>query len=206
MRVSVKQVKRVAFALCLVPVAFAVARAFDDQFGANPIQAIERTSGLWALRLVIVAIAITPIRLLTGWRELAGARRTFGLAAFWYALFHMLAWSGLDLTFDLHDMWADLVKRPYITIGMAAFLMLATLAATSPRSMVRRLGGARWTALHRLVFAAALLGCIHYEMLVKGFQLPPFYYGAGVVALVAFRVVRAVRRRAAAAAQTRVVA
>ena len=132
MRLSPKQIKRIALALCFVPLALAVARVFDDQFGANPIQAIERTSGLWALRLVIVAIAITPLRVVTGWKELSAARRTFGLAAFWYALFHMLAWSGLDLTFDPHDIWADLVKRPYITIGMAAFLMLAALAATSP--------------------------------------------------------------------------
>jgi sulfoxide reductase heme-binding subunit YedZ len=194
-----KQMKRAAFALSLVPVAVGAYRAFlGDQFGANPVQGIEHFSGIWALRLLVLAIAITPLRLLTGWKELSAARRTFGLAAFWYAGLHMLSWAGLDLTFNPHDMWNDLLKRPYITIGMVAFVLLTALAATSPRSMVRRLGGARWQALHRLVFAAALLGCIHYEMVVKGFQLPPFYYGGIVVALVVWRIGRAVMRQRAA--------
>lgn len=194
-RLSVKHVKRIAFGLSLVPFGIGLYRLFlGDQFGANPIQAIEHFSGIWALRLLLVAIAITPLRVMTGWKEVAGARRTFGLAAFWYAGLHLLAWAGLDLAFDPHDMWMDLLKRPYITIGMVAFVMLLVLAATSPRSIVRRLGGPRWQALHRLVFAAALLGCIHYEMVVKGFQLPPFWYGGIVVALVAWRVGRAVMR------------
>jgi sulfoxide reductase heme-binding subunit YedZ len=198
-------VRRIVFVLCFVPAALMGADIALDRLGANPIQFLERLSGLWALRLLVIAMAVTPLRLLTGWNALAICRRTVGLAAFFYALVHLTLYAVVDQALVLPDIVADILKRPYITIGMVAFVILLALAATSPRSMVRRLGAIRWRNLHRLVYPAAILGCIHYEMVLKGFQVPPFYYGGILLVLFAIRLLMPQKRRPPQRAPVRVI-
>lgn len=199
------KLRRVVFFLCFVPVLLMISDIARDKLGANPIEALERLSGLWALRLLVVALAVTPLRLLTGWNALAICRRTLGLAAFFYSLLHLTIYAVIDQALVLPDIVADILKRPYITVGMVAFVILLALAATSPRAMVRRLGAMRWRGLHRLAYPAAILGCFHYEMVVKGFQIPPFVYGAILLLLFAARLLVPQRRPQQRRAPVRVI-
>ncbi|MGQ9368417.1 sulfite oxidase heme-binding subunit YedZ [Azospirillum sp. ST 5-10] len=180
--------KPLLFAAALVPMAWTVTAALTGGLGPEPVAEGVRQSGLWALRFLMLALAVTPLRLLTGWSELARFRRMIGLFAFFYAGLHVLAYVGVDQFFDWHAVWLDILKRPYITVGLAAFLVLAALAATSPVAVVRRLGGRRWRALHKGVFLAGAAGCLHYLMLVKGWQTSPFVYAGLLAALVAVRL------------------
>lgn len=158
--------------------------------GADPVKTIERTLGLWALKLIVMGLCITPLRRFAG-VNLLKYRRALGLLAFFYAILHFLAW----LVLDMGMMWAqalgDIVKRPYVTLGMAALLMLLPLAATSNDRSIRRLGPVRWRRLHRLVYPAALLGAIHFLWLVKAWPPQPMVYLAVVILLILLRVVPA---------------
>ncbi len=179
--------KPVVFALALVPLVWTVWLAWTGELGAEPILESVKQSGLWALRFLLIALALTPLRLFTGVAALARFRRMLGLFAFFYASVHLLTYVGLDQFFDWPAIGKEILKRPYITIGMGAFVILTALAATSTDGMVKRLGGKRWRALHRGVFLAGLAGCLHFLMLVKGWQSAPLVYGALCIGLLAFR-------------------
>lgn len=179
--------KPVVFTLALVPLFWTVWLGASGQLGAEPVLESVKQSGLWALRFLLVALAVTPLRVLTGVAALARFRRMIGLFAFFYATVHLSTYIGLDRFFDWPAIWKDIVKRPYITVGMGGFLILTALAATSTGGMVKRLGGTRWRALHKGVFAAGLAGCLHFFMLVKGWQTAPMVYGALCVGLLALR-------------------
>ncbi len=180
--------KPAIFALALLPLVWLAWLALSGGLGAEPIAEGVRQTGLWALRFLLLALAVTPLRRLTGLSGLARYRRMIGLFAFFYAMLHLSTYIGIDQFFDWHAVWKDIVKRPYITVGMGAFLILSVLAATSPTAMVRRLGGRRWRVLHKAVFAAGAAGCLHYIMLVKGWQTAPLVYAGILAILLAFRI------------------
>lgn len=172
----------------LVPLALLLADAFGDRLGANPIEAITHRTGDWTIRLLLTTLAVTPLRRLTGFNQLIRIRRTVGLLAFSYACLHFLTYIVLDQFFDWRAIGEDIAKRPYILAGFTSFLLLIPLAVTSTRAAIRRLGGQRWNALHRLIYVAGAGGVLHYLWLVKGDQLTPVYYGAVLVALLGARL------------------
>ena len=162
--------------LCLLPLAWIVTRTFTNDLGANPVEAIIRYLGDWALRFLLIALAVTPLRILTGWNIVGRLRRMLGLYAFAYVILHLTGYVVIDYFFDWATIWKDIVKRTYITVGMAALLMLLPLAITSTDGMVRRLGGAKWRKLHMLVYPAGIAGVIHYFLMIKaGYQQPLLY-------------------------------
>lgn len=179
--------KPVVFTVALVPLVWTVWLAYTGELGAEPVLESVKASGLWALRFLLIALALTPLRMLTGVAGLARFRRMLGLFAFFYACVHLSTYIGLDQFFDWPAIWKDIVKRPYITVGMGAFLILTALAATSTDGMVKRLGGKNWRTLHRGVFIAGLAGCLHFIMLVKGWQATPLIYALICIGLLAFR-------------------
>lgn len=174
-----------------LPVIWLFWLGFNGALGVDPTKAIEHQLGLWGLWLLIAGLSITPLQRYAGLR-LVKFRRAIGLLAFFYILTHLLVWLILDVQI-LSLIWADILKRPYITIGMAGFLLMVPLALTSNNWSLRRLGPVRWRRLHRLTYPVVLLGAVHYVMVVKGWQLEPFYYLSAVVALLALRL--PVRRR-----------
>jgi sulfoxide reductase heme-binding subunit YedZ len=190
-------VRRYAQALVVVlgltPLVWLAVDAWADRLGANPIEEITHRTGDWTLRLLLATLAVTPLRRITGWNWLIRFRRTIGLIAFGYVCVHFLIYVGLDQGFAFMYIGEDIAKRPYITVGFAAFVLLIPLAVTSTNGWVRRLGGKRWNALHRLVYVAAAFGVLHYLWLVKGDQLTPVYYAAVLVVLLALRM-RGVQR------------
>ena len=187
--------KPALFVLCLVPAAWVVWALYSDfvrvtsYLGANPINEAEHFTGKWTLRFLIVTLSITPLRRITGWNWLVRYRRMFGLFAFAYAALHLSMYIGVDMYGDFGDIVHDVVKHPYITIGMAAFILLIPLAITSTNAMVRRLGGARWRSLHRLVYVVAVLGVIHFWWAVKKDITEPLIYAAVLGGLFAARLI-----------------
>ncbi|BAI75438.1 sulfite oxidase subunit (plasmid) [Azospirillum sp. B510] len=179
--------KPIVFTLALVPLVWTLWLAYTGELGAEPVLESVKASGLWALRFLLIALALTPLRMLTGVAGLARFRRMLGLFAFFYAAIHLSTYVGLDQFFDWATIWKEIVKRPYITVGMGAFLILTALAATSTDGMVKRLGGRRWRALHKSVFVAGLAGCLHFVMLAKGWQTAPLVYALLCAGLLAFR-------------------
>ncbi|EET48140.1 protein-methionine-sulfoxide reductase heme-binding subunit MsrQ [Thalassobium sp. R2A62] len=163
--------------------------------GAEPINALEREYGEVALKLMVVGLVVTPLRKYTG-VNLLKFRRAIGVTAFFFVLAHFSVWAVLDIG-SLGRVWVDILKRPYVTIGMASFLMLIPLAITSNNTMVKRLGAASWRQLHKLTYPAALLGAIHYIWLVKGFQIEPLVYLAIILGLLAVRFKASQRLRTA---------
>ncbi|MDP6788357.1 MAG: protein-methionine-sulfoxide reductase heme-binding subunit MsrQ [Rhodospirillales bacterium] len=188
-------VKPLVFVLCLTPLAWLVWRGLSGGLGANPIEAITRFLGDWAMRLVLVTLAVTPLRRLFGWPVLMRLRRMVGLFAFAYAVLHLSSYVVLDQFFYWPEIWADIVKRNFITVGMIAFLMLLALAATSTNAMVRRLGGKRWRRLHRLVYPAAVAVIVHFYMMAKADVREPLIYGAIAALLLGYRAVLGLRGR-----------
>ena len=174
--------------LALVPLAFLVYRALNNDLGANPIETINRYTGDWVLRILLITLAVTPLRRLTGWNGLLRYRRMLGLFAFFYACVHFLSWAWLDQYFVLADIVQDVAKRPYITVGFASFLMLIPLALTSTNAMIRRLGAKRWQQLHRLVYLIGIGGVVHFLWLVKSDIREPLVYGAVLALLLGFRL------------------
>jgi len=191
--------KPLLFILCLAPLARLVFFAFTDRLGANPIEFVLRSFGTWTLVMLLVTLSITPLRRLTGWNSLIRVRRMLGLFAFFYASLHFLTYAGVDQSFDLRAILADVVKHPYITVGFTCFVLLIPLAVTSTNAMQRRLGGKRWQQLHRLVYVIAAGGVVHYLWLVKKDITQPVLYGLVLLVLLGMRLVW--RRRAQAQAR-----
>ncbi|MBM3819566.1 MAG: sulfoxide reductase heme-binding subunit YedZ [Acidimicrobiia bacterium] len=160
--------------------------AFSGNLTANPIDYITDTTGLTALSLLVITLTITPLRRLTGWNELIRLRRMLGLFAFFYACLHLSTWAVLDWFFDFAAMGEDIVERPWVTIGMATFLLLLPLAATSTAGMIRRLGK-RWQALHRLAYVAAITAVIHFWWVVKADFREPRLFALALTVLFGFR-------------------
>ncbi len=190
------------FVLCLLPLVRLFVLGFSGGLGANPIEFITHSTGTWTLIGLLVTLSITPLRRLTGRTDLIRYRRMLGLFAFFYATLHFITYVWLDQFFDLAGIAKDIVKRPFITVGFAAFTLLVPLAATSTHAMMRRLGR-RWQQLHRLIYLIALLGVIHYLWLVKKDLTQPLIFGTVLVLLLAMRlpwglrVLHAVRGRLA---------
>lgn len=164
----------------------------NDQLGADPVKTLEHTLGLWALRFVIASLAVTPIRRFGG-PNLVRFRRALGLLAFFYACAHLSAYIIFDQGLDAHAIIADIVKRPYITIGMFAFAILVPLAITSNAAMIKRMGAAAWQRLHRWIYVAAIAAVVHFLMSVKSWPAEPLIYAAIVAALLLIRVGFAVK-------------
>ncbi|CDK97732.1 Sulfoxide reductase heme-binding subunit yedZ [Magnetospirillum gryphiswaldense MSR-1 v2] len=180
--------KPAAFAVALLPLAWLLWRAGFGSLGVNPVETINRYLGDWALRFLLIALAVTPVRQWTGWPALARLRRMTGLFAFFYVCLHLASYVGIDLFFDWAALWADVVKRNYITLGMIAVLLLVPLALTSTNGMIRRLGGARWRRLHLLVFPASILGVAHFWMMVKADIREPLVYAVVLSVLLGWRL------------------
>jgi sulfoxide reductase heme-binding subunit YedZ len=173
-RSTIILLKTLTWIACLWPLARLVWGAFTNNLGADPTATITFTTGSTTLNLLTISLAVTPVRRLSpyfGW--LVKFRRLLGLFAFFYATLHLLTWIALYTNFDLHAMLSDITKRRYITMGMAAWLLLAPLAATSTHWAIRKLGGKRWNRLHKLVYVAAVCGVIHYWWQVKPGVLAP---------------------------------
>lgn len=189
--------KPVLFILAMLPFGWALLGAFGlggVSLGANPVEAILDEMGIWSLRLLLVTLAVTPLRALTGWSWLLGYRRMLGLFAFFYLALHLATYVTLDRSLEVGLMLEDVVERPFITIGLLAFLLLLPLAVTSTRGWMRRLGK-RWQHLHRLVYPAAVLGVWHYYWQVKLDTLEPTIYALILAGLLGWRVHAALRKR-----------
>ena len=195
---AIRVVKAVAFALALLPLLRLVAGFFLDRLGANPIELITRSTGTWTLSFLLITLSVTPLRQLTGWHWLLRLRRMLGLFAFFYACLHFTTYIWLDQFFDWEAIWKDILKRRFIWIGFSAFVLLIPLAATSFDAAIRRLGARNWQRLHRLVYAIAICGVIHYWWLVKKDVTQPMIYGGVLAALLGYRIVLAWRARAGA--------
>ena len=174
--------RRVIFAACLIPALLLVVRGFKGNLSANPVEFLEHSTGDWALRFLCITLAVTPLRKIFDQPLFIRYRRMLGLFAFFYTCVHLALYLTFDLSFQFRDLLADVLKRPYITFGMAGFLMMAPLAITSTAAMVRRMGPKRWQLLHRLVYFSTLAGVIHYYWLVKSNVREPLMY-AGIFAL-----------------------
>lgn len=183
-------IKSVVFALALLPFLRLVAFTLTDRLGANPIEFITRNTGDWTLYFLCLTLTVTPLRRLTGWNWLIKLRRMLGLFAFFYVALHFTTFLWFDHFFDIDEMVRDVIKRPFITVGFSAFLLLIPLAVTSTNGMVRRLGGKRWQWLHRLIYVIAPLGILHFWWMKAGKHdfAQPILFGAIVVVLLLLRV------------------
>jgi sulfoxide reductase heme-binding subunit YedZ len=193
--------KIVVFAACSVPLVMLVLRAFGvgASLGPNPVEAVMDVLGRWGLRLLLVTLAVTPLRVMLGAPLLVGVRRMLGLFAFSYIALHFLVWLTLDRWLDLRAVLEDVAKRPFITVGLTALLLLVPLAVTSTAGWMRRLGR-RWQQLHRLIYPAAILGCVHFWWQVKADLREPLLYATILLLLLGWRLHRA---RAAARVRAR---
>ena len=193
----VRRVKPWVFAACLIPLGLLIWRGFTGGLTANPIEYITHRTGDWTLRFLLIALAVTPLRRLTGWAALASFRRMFGLFAFFYVMLHFSTYLVLDFFFAFDLIFNDIVERRYVTAGFTGFVLLIPLALTSTKRMIRRLGGARWRMLHRLVYVAAIAGVVHYLWLVKVVTLSPLVYAAILTVLLGARLWFWLAKRAA---------
>jgi sulfoxide reductase heme-binding subunit YedZ len=167
-----------------------VSGALASRLGANPIEVITRETGTWTLRFLVVTLAVTPLRRVTGWNGVIRFRRMLGLFAFFYGTLHLFTYLWLDQFFDLAEILKDIAKRPFITAGTTAFVLMVPLALTSTAGAIRRLGGRAWQRLHRLAYVSAIAGVVHYWWLVKADVRRPMAYGAMVAVLLALRLFR----------------
>lgn len=180
--------KPIIFVLCLAPLAYLAEGALSNTLSANPIDDITKETGIWTLRFLMITLAVTPLRKISGWSQLSRFRRMFGLYAFFYGCLHFTTYIYLDKFFDLDEILADIAKRPFITIGFAAFSIMIPLAITSTDRITKWVGGKRWQLLHRLVYVSAICGVIHYLWLVKADTSRPLTYGAILAVLLGYRL------------------
>lgn len=188
MKIPFTLIKSVIFVACLIPLARLVWLAFQGNLSANPIEFITRSLGTWTLVFLLITLSVTPLRKLLNQPWLIKLRRMLGLFAFFYASLHFVTYIWLDQFFDLQAIYKDVIKRPFITVGFASFLLLIPLAVTSTNNMVRRLGGKRWQKLHRLVYLIAIGGVVHYWWLVKKDITQPVIYAAVLAILLGYRI------------------
>jgi methionine sulfoxide reductase heme-binding subunit len=187
-------IKPAVFLACLIPVSLLVYGAFWGDLGANPVETITNTTGIWTLRLIVITLAITPARWLTKWNTIIQFRRMLGLFAFFYASLHFASYIVLDQFFDWRGMLVDIGKRPFILAGTLTFVLMVPLAVTSTKGWIRRLGR-RWQMLHRLIYVSAVCAAVHFAWKVKVISGDPVVYAALVALLLGFRVVWAMRKR-----------
>jgi len=207
-----KWTKVLVFLLCLAPCAHLVAvalayvlqpdlttglwRFLVPSLPPNPLDFFTHLTGDWTIRFLVITLSVTPLRQLLGVPDLIRFRRMLGLFAFFYGSLHFLTYLWFDKVFDLHEIWKDVAKRPFITSGFTAFLLMLPLALTSTKGWIRRLGGKRWQRIHRLIYASAAVGVVHYYWLVKSDIRLPVLYGALVAAALLYRLVTSMTRRA----------
>lgn len=184
------------YGLGLMPLALLVGQAFTGGLGIDPVKVLEHELGMLGLQFLVAGLCITPLRWATG-VNLIRFRRAVGLLAFLYVALHLAVWVLLDLQLRWAEIWADIVKRPYITAGMVGFVAMLPLAVTSNNLSIRRMGAAAWQRLHRLTYVAAVAGAVHFLWLVKAWPIEPILYLAAVVGLLAWRGLRSLRRAAA---------
>jgi sulfoxide reductase heme-binding subunit YedZ len=187
-------IKIPVFLLALVPAGLLIRGMLTGDLGVNPAETIQLQTGRWALKFLLLSLAVTPARRLTGWNILIQYRRMLGLFAFFYATLHFLSYWSFDLGFAFGAMVGDVLKRPFITLGFIAFLLLVPLAVTSTKGWIRRLGK-NWALLHRLVYLAAICAVIHFAWKVKVFTGDPVIYAAILILLLGIRVFWMLRRR-----------
>lgn len=182
--------KAVLFAAAMLPFARLILFTYTERLGANPIEFITRNTGDWTLYFLCITLAVTPLRRLTGWNWLVKLRRMVGLFAFFYATLHFMTFLWFDHFFDVQEMLKDVVKRPFITVGFTAFVLLIPLAVTSTNRMVKRLGGKRWQQLHRAIYLIAPLGILHFWWMKAGKHdfAQPILFGALIGILLLLRV------------------
>src|SRR3954462_7528756 len=182
-----KGIKRLVFALSLAPALYLVYLGFRNNLGVNPAETLQLETGTWALRFLVATLAVTPVRRLTGWNRVVQYRRMLGLYAFFYAFLHFLTYLVLDLSFAFDQLIADVAKRPFITMGFIAFVLMIPLALTSTKGWIRRLGR-KWQGLHRLIYICGICAAIHYLWKVKVIIGSPVYYATIIGLLLGFRV------------------
>jgi methionine sulfoxide reductase heme-binding subunit len=187
-KMKLRLTKIAIFLAALIPLERLVWKALHDGLGANPIEVITHSTGDWTLILILTTLSITPLRRITHQYWLIGVRRMVGLFAFFYGTLHFLTYIWLDKFFDIHEMWKDIAKRPFITVGFSAFVLMIPLALTSTAWSIRRLGGKNWQRLHRLIYFTAILGVVHYAWLVKADLRKPIEYGVVLSILLLYRV------------------
>ena len=183
-----KLLKPFVFLLALGPVGYLGYRTYTNDLGVNPAETLQLETGEWALKFLIITLAVTPLRRLTGWNRLIQFRRMLGLFAFFYACLHVLTYIVLDKYFAFGEMMADVLKRPFITAGFVAFVAMVPLAITSTKGWIRRLGR-RWQVLHRLIYVSGVAAAVHFVWKVKVAIGEPVYYAVVVAALLGFRLV-----------------
>lgn len=196
---TTKWAKVAVFSLALLPLLNIALRAYHNDLTANPVEFLQHQTGDWTLRFLILTLCVTPFRKVLHLPELVRFRRMLGLFAFFYVSLHFLTYLGPDQSFNFSGMLKDVVKRPFITVGFTAFVLLIPLAITSTAGWIRRLGGKRWLALHRAIYLCAILGVIHYYWLVKSDIRKPLFYGVLVGILLLWRLVDWFSKRKAAA-------
>jgi sulfoxide reductase heme-binding subunit YedZ len=197
-----RYLKVAVFLLALAPLAGLGWLAYAGGLGANPIDYVTDTTGIWTLRFVLATLAVTPVRRLTGWNPIIRFRRMLGLFAFFYGTLHFLTWLVLDQFFAWEFILADIAKRPYITVGFTGFVLMIPLAITSTAGWIRRLGGRWWNRIHRLVYATGVAGVVHFLWLVKVVSTEQIVYAVIVGVLLGLRLWWAIAKRLAAPAVT----
>lgn len=192
--ISARHVKPVLFVICLIPLVIYTYLFFSGELGANPIEAITRRMGDWALRFLLITLAISPLIRLTGWNSLVKYRRMLGLFVFFYVCVHLSLYITLDKFFDFAEILDDVIKRPYITAGFSAFILLIPLAVTSSNKMIKRLQY-RWILLHRLIYIIGIIAVLHFWWMVKIDTREPAIYAVILAALLIFRIFFYIKRR-----------
>ena len=178
----------------LIPLGLLAYDGYRGQLGANPLEFFLRSAGVLTLVFVLITLAVTPLRRIFGWNSLIKFRRMLGLYAFFYACIHLVTYTIFDKSLNVPAIASDVWQRPFIAIGMLAFLMLVPLAVTSTNGMVKRLGGKNWARLHKLIYPIAILGVVHFWMIVKSDIFYPAIFGLAVAILLGFRLIWSQRR------------
>jgi methionine sulfoxide reductase heme-binding subunit len=188
-------VKPVLYLLAVVPLAYAVLRLANGSVEGDQVKFLQHVTGDTVLASLLLTLSVTPVRRLTGWNEIIRIRRLLGLTAFWYALIHFSSYVVFDHSLSIPDIGEDIVEHPWVLVGFLSLLLLVPLAVTSTSAWIRRLGGKRWNRLHRLVYPATAAGLVHYFWLVKKDVSDPVYWAAGLLVVLALRLVRRPPRR-----------